>query len=163
MRCKSALSRCCWSGGVGAFRRWLDYAMQRLVDGRSHDCVDWSSVAFSGGVGAITGGVGGIARIGKGASEFSHWIPERYINLNSKSYKPWLDNSPFRKFINSPWNGNHVPDWFHGKTDFWRRPAGSRVADKWSFPVQQVLRAPTWIWAPAATVGIGITGANSDD
>jgi RHS repeat-associated protein len=150
--------------GWGLFDAGMDYAMQRMIDGRSADCIDWSSVAVSGGIGALTGGIGGLGRLAqKGVLEFSHWIPERYINPKSISYKPWLDKEPFRKFINSEWNGNHVPRWLHGQTDFWRRPLGSRVADKWAFPFQQVVRAPTWLWAPAAAVGVGAAGANGDD
>jgi RHS repeat-associated protein len=169
LRYTDPTGQCPWCaviiGGVvwGLVDASLDYAMQRYWEGKDPDCIDWKSVAISGGIGALTGGIGGVGRMSWKVGEFSHWIPERYVNSASKSYKPWLDKGPIRKFIDSPYNGNNVPRWVHEKSDFWRRTKGSRVADKWPFPVQQVVRAPSWVWAPVGAAGVGVAGANGDD
>jgi RHS repeat-associated protein len=146
----------------GLFDAALDYGIQRFIEGKSAGCINWTSVLISGGVGVIGGGLGGLGRIAKVGKEFSHWIPARYINSASKSYKPWLDNRMGRNFINSKLNGNYVSKSFHGASDFWRRPAGSRVADKLPAPIQQVVRVPSWVAGPASAAAIAAGEANND-
>jgi RHS repeat-associated protein len=86
-----------------------------------------------------------VTRPVRGVTEYSHWVPKRYINPKSSSYKPSLDNPVTRKLINKPslLNGNHVPKWQHYKHDPFRYPTGwHNYGNKWSPVVQQLDRIP---------------------
>ena len=139
----------------------IDFTIQYFGERKDLECIDWTSVGISGGLGALGGGIGSIGRVAKVGKEFSHWIPGRYINPASKSYKPWLDKPLLRDFINSrALNGNYVSPKFHDLTDFYRRTAGSKVADKFNSGLQQILRLPSWFARPTAAVAVGANSAS---
>jgi RHS repeat-associated protein len=141
----------------GLFDAALDYGIQRYVEGKRIECVDWWSVGASGALGAISGSFGAVGQIRRAGREFSHWIPERYIRpltLSGKNpnlaYKPWLDNPFGRAIVNSSLNGNIVTAAFHSVTDNYRYAKGFTKADNLPTAIQQILRLPSWFAGPAS-------------
>ncbi len=134
--------------GTGAL---TDFAIQMISNGGRWECIDWWDVAISGAIGATGSGIGGLSMIRRAGTEWSHWIPDRYINPLRRDYKPWLDNRLARWFINNRGlNGNYVTERFHHLTDFWSRAPGMRNADKYRRAIQQVLRVPLWLYGTLA-------------
>jgi RHS repeat-associated protein len=123
--------------------------------------VDACSTAYANGglAGAavqLIGGAGLIRRalMRRPGTEWSHWIPDRYIRAFTRAgvpgrhYKPWLDNRLGRFLIDSrPGNGNYVTQLEHRMTDAGRNYAGMTNAlhPRWSFLRQQLNRVPGWI------------------
>lgn len=143
-----------------------DIGIQLLLNGGDVSCIKWGQVAISAGLGAVGGGLGSFTRIARYKTEFSHWIPTRYIrpstlsgkNLNP-SYIRTLDVPGVRDFINGSLNGNCVAASMHALTDPFRYTKGMTAADKLSRPLQQLLRVPAWLGG--STAGSAIGGANS--
>lgn len=144
-------------GAIGFFGnaayQWYNYG--------NLSCVDWWEAA---GWGLIGTGVDGAARgaIKRAGTEFSHFIPARYIRPLTRSskpnpdYKPWLDNRVGRWLIkgHNRLNGNYVTPARHAKHDYYRRPRGSRVSDKWPHIIQLLDRIPN-LYIGGVAVGVG--------
>lgn len=145
---------------AGLFWGSLDVGMQLLNNRGNFECINWWDTAFAGALGGLGGGLLGKSFIKGAGKEWSHWVPDRFIRPMSVSgknanpfYKPWLDNSIGRWFVNSRLNGNYVSHKTHFLTDIFRNYSGLSKADKFPFLLQQTLRLPGWI------PGLPLTGA----
>lgn len=125
----------------------VDLGLQGLMNG-GFSCLDYGSLGFAAALGSVGGGLGGLRRAG---TEFSHWIPKRYFNPNSRSYKPWLP-----EWLNNPLNGSWITPGRHYKHDPFRYPRGWRkFGDKWDPWLQHLDRTPNWMKGGAAGGGAG--------
>ncbi|WP_167858444.1 RHS repeat-associated core domain-containing protein [Methylobacterium nonmethylotrophicum] len=149
--------------GIGAL---TDVGFQLVLNGGEFKCVDWGQVGVSAGLGALGGGLGSLTRRVRDATEFSHWIPARYVRPLSRSgknanpyYMPSLDVPIVRDFVNSTLNGNYVSPSMHALTDPYRHLTGMTAADKLHPALQQLLRIPGWLGGSVAGSAAG--SANS--
>lgn len=116
---------------------------------------------FGDGV-ALLGGGGLAAKslVRRGGTEWSHWIPDRYVRpltLRAKKSNPayieTLDNY-FGWFVNGPLNGNYVSPLEHYQTDMSRFPTGWRdFGSRFGTARQHLNRVPQWI------LGMGFVSA----
>ena len=110
----------------------------------TNECATLKDIVFAGIFGAAGGGLIGKSLIKTSGKEFSHWIPKRYFNPNSTSFKPVL-NKTLGKFGRSRLNGNFVTPKLHSRTDPFRFLKGQTKADKLPSFIQQILRVLAWI------------------
>jgi hypothetical protein len=153
--------------GIGAA---TDVGLQLLLNGGRINCIDWGQVAASAGLGALGGGLGSLTRLKRVGTEFSHWIPDRYLrplSLSGKSanpyYKPWLDNAIFKKFLNSSLNGNYVIPKTHSLTDPMRNLAGQRSYEKLPLLIRQFVRIPAFITGSTLGGAVAEVGSSLSD
>jgi hypothetical protein len=154
--------------GVGAL---TDAGFQLLLNGGNVKCIDWGQVGVSAGLGAVGGGLGSLTRLKRVGTEFSHWVPDRYLRPLSRSgksanpdYIPALDVPVVRDLMNSSLNGNYVSPLTHALTDPFRNLKGMTAADKLNPALQQLLRIPGWLGGSAAgsAAGVANSAINND-
>lgn len=110
---------------------------------------EWSGVALS----VATGVAGGIKAAGvkSSATEFSHWIPDRYLK---KAGSNWLRNT----FGRSRFNGNWVTSARQYLHDPFRYPPNWRsLGPKLNSTIQQLDRIPNLIKGTGLGFGYGIS------
>lgn len=122
--------------------------------GNIDNCSIFYQLGETGGVIASisTGALAGLKSVvynGPKSVQWSHWIPDRYINKNAKEYKRYLDIPIVRDFINSKANGNHVSKLTHQLTDpkAYRFMKKSQKIDNEIYnPIRrQINRIPYWL------------------
>jgi hypothetical protein len=110
------------------------------------------------------GGLAGAEAAGTktAAAEFSHWLPARFFNPNSPSYKPALDKA-LGWAEGTILNGNFVTKARHYLHDPFRYPRGWRdLGEKWPNWLQQLDRIPNLfkgVAGGATAGGVGLTDA----
>lgn len=139
------------------------------IDGGVNKC----SSAY--GAGRITSDVvsliGGGGLIGKSfirfrGTEWSHFLPDRWIRPFTRkgrpnsAYIPWLDNAVGRAFFNSRFNGNFVTRYVHRMSDYFRQFPGMTNSDpRWSLLRRFANRIPGFIPGSAlVTTPLGNAG-----
>ena len=124
------------------------------IDGAiDYESSTYGRAQMAGGItgGAAWGGVIGIWGRGRAGWNYSHFVPQRFLNYFGISRK-WTP----------AYNGTYVPRWFHAATDaksYRFIPASTKAIFGRTSPVpqglQQVLRVPPMYWGGAigSTVG----------
>ncbi len=103
--------------GIGAA---MDIGTQLIFNGGNFSDISWGSVAISAGLGALGGGIGSGSLVRQAGKEWSHWIPSRFSNPNSKYYQGlprWLTEnglngnfvSPVQHALNDPFRYRFMP------------------------------------------------------
>ncbi|MCF6293619.1 MAG: hypothetical protein L3J04_09520, partial [Robiginitomaculum sp.] len=130
----------------------IDLVFQLANNGGKWNCLNKGSLLLSAALGGAGGGGGAVIlrnatkKYGPVGTprEWSHFLPKRLVDkFRSARTRNALDER-------GGLNGNWVTAQRHHLHDFWRRPKGSKVADKWPLPLQLADRVPNW--AKAATL-----------
>jgi len=120
----------------------IDLVFQLVENGGNLKCIDKKSLALSGALGAFGAG-GAFLRNGvkRSGTEWSHAIAERHIN------KVFKKGTRLNKFFNKKggFNGQYVGKQRHHKHDYWRRPKGTKVKDKWPPFLRAADRVPDYL------------------